>query len=135
MVIDPAKSISGWLFVVSYNKSVSFLKKTLRESVVCNENAGMKYSNELEVNFRETQSILLKEAINKLSPQKRKVLELCKLEGKSYDETAKELRISKHTVKEYLSAAISYIKHDIQKHPNYHSTVVHITILSLLLRF
>lgn len=131
--IDPHLSVSGWLFVVSYNKSLNYLKKTLRESVIrSNEGIKMRVSNEQEINLRETQLTLLEEAIRQLSPQKRKVFDLCKLEGKSYEETAKELDISKHTVKEYLSNAIAYIKVYIRQHPQYHSAYIGADLLAIL---
>ena len=31
--IEPGKSVGGWLFVVSYNKAVKFLHKTVREKI------------------------------------------------------------------------------------------------------
>lgn len=121
--LEPDRSVSGWLFVVSYNKSLNYLKKSLKQSSIhFNEEINLRILNEQEIDLRETQLHLLEEAISQLSPQKRKVFELCKIQGKSYDETAKELAISHHTVKEYLSAAVSYIKSYIRQHPNYHST-------------
>jgi len=32
--LDPEQDILGWLFVVSYNKSISYLKQKLKESLV-----------------------------------------------------------------------------------------------------
>ncbi|MBD0293596.1 MAG: sigma-70 family RNA polymerase sigma factor [Flavisolibacter sp.] len=118
--IDVDQSVSGWLFVVSYNKSVSYLKKALKEPVVDNElNEELQPAEEPEINVREVRFQLLEDAVEQLSPQKKRVFELCKLQGKSYEETAKELNISKHTVKEYLSAAITNVKEYIRKHPDY----------------
>lgn len=129
--IDPEQSVGGWLFVVSYNKSVTFLKKRLREFVLIAKHkvSSPEFEKELQ---NEHQLVLLEEAIKKLSPQKRKVFELCKLEGKSYDETASEMGISKHTVKEYLSGAISYIKLYVQQHPGQQSVFVKATIMFFL---
>lgn len=118
LTIHPDKDIAGWLFVVSYNKSLTWLKKSLRAA-----NAYAKASEqpaESENGVYEAKIQLVKEAIGQLSPQKRKVFELCKLHGKSYDETARELHISKHTVKEYLSASLVCIKEYVRKHPEYH---------------
>ena len=52
----------------------------------------------------------LEEAIENLPTQKRKVFYLCKLKGYTYEEAARTLNISKHTVKEYLSDAVHSIK-------------------------
>jgi RNA polymerase sigma-70 factor (ECF subfamily) len=60
---------------------------------------------------------MLEEAMSRLSPQKRKVFELCKLQGKTYEETASVLQISKYTVKEYLTAAVGSVKEYVHQHP------------------
>jgi RNA polymerase sigma-70 factor (family 1) len=117
--IDVNQSISGWLFVVSYNKSITYLKKSLKDSVNQELTEEIKPTEEPSFNIREVQFQLLEKAVEQLSPQKRKVFELCKLQGKTYHEAAKELNISKHTVKEYLSAAITNIKEYIKTHPDY----------------
>jgi RNA polymerase sigma-70 factor (ECF subfamily) len=48
--------------------------------------------------------------MDQLSPQKRKVFEICKMQGRTYKKAAEELHISKYTVKEYLSEALVSIK-------------------------
>ncbi|MEP7111419.1 MAG: sigma-70 family RNA polymerase sigma factor, partial [Ferruginibacter sp.] len=118
--IDPEQEIGGWLFVVSYNKSVSHLKLKLKESLV---QAALQPT--LEVTIDEDHDLvhaqvnLLAKAIEQLSPQKRRVFELCKLQHKTYEETAEELKLSKHTVKEYLSSAVNSIKEYINQHPEH----------------
>ncbi|MDQ3845642.1 MAG: sigma-70 family RNA polymerase sigma factor [Bacteroidota bacterium] len=132
--IDINQTVSGWLFVVSYNKSISYLKRALKESVISNEwNEEMQPAEESEINVREVQLQLLEDALGQLSPQKKKVFELCKLQGKSYEETARELNISKHTVKEYLSAAIANVKEYIKEHPDYISSLFCPLLLSRFL--
>jgi len=120
MSLDPGQPLPAWLFVVGYNKSINYLKKALRQSVRIihtDDSQLLSLPLEEEADFRDTREKLLAEAMEQLSPQKRKVFELCKLQGKTYEETARELDISKHTVKEYLSTAVSYIKGYIRQHP------------------
>jgi RNA polymerase sigma-70 factor (family 1) len=116
--IDENKPITNWLFTVSFNKSINYLKKVLSESVKLkafqeNEVA----TDDKEINLKEIQLCLIESAVKNLSPQRSKVFDLCKLQGKTYEETAKELNISKHTVKEYLVEAVGNIKEYVQKHP------------------
>lgn len=118
LTINPDQSVSSWLFTVSYNKTINYLKKSLKESVILTDiNEEIQLADEKEINLREIQLYLIEGAVNQLSTQKRKVFDLCKLHGKSYEETAKELNISKHTVKEYLSEAVINIKEYIKQHP------------------
>ena len=115
--LDCRQPIANWLFVVSYNKSLSFLKKKLREPVIYQE---LDYLELAEVAstavYKEQQFQLMEMALRQLSPQKKKVFDLCKMQGKTYAETAEELHISRHTVKEYLSEAVLNIKDYIKKH-------------------
>jgi RNA polymerase sigma-70 factor (ECF subfamily) len=111
-------SVSGWLFVNCYHKSVNWQKKKLLEAKM-NRIIADKLLEESVPDMYEQQMQLLEKAISQLSPQKRKVFELCKLQGKTYSETAKELNISAHTVKEYLAGAMAYIKEYALAHPEY----------------
>jgi len=112
--LDPGKSVAGWLFVCSYNKSVTQLKKDLRHSLSLA--TGTEEIALEDTSDQSEQLGLVTEAIEKLSPQKRKVLELCKMHGKTYEETAREMHISQHTVKEYLSGALHYVRNYIRQH-------------------
>src|SRR5690606_17930644 len=96
--ISLEQSLSGWLFVVSYNQSISYLRKSLRESTVQNKILSQSALQDIydQPPLVEDQYRLMYMAIENLSPQKRKVLELCKIEGMSYEEAAKTLNISKH---------------------------------------
>jgi RNA polymerase sigma-70 factor (family 1) len=53
---------------------------------------------------------LLKKALSRLSPQHRRVYQLCRLDGHTYKEVAEILNISSHTVKEYLTIANQQVK-------------------------
>ena len=118
--LDAGQEISGWLFVVSYNKSISHLKRKLKESLA---QTGLQPTVEDIIDtgddLADTRMGILEKAIEQLSPQKRKVFELCKLQRRTYEEAAEELKISKHTVKEYLSAAVISIREYIKQHPEY----------------
>lgn len=114
--IHPEKSIAGWMFVISYNKAVNWQKKKLLE-VKTQNNIAIKLQEETLPDLYEEQIELLENAIKQLSPQKRRVIELCKLQGKTYKETANELNISAHTVKEYLTGAMATVKEYIISNP------------------
>jgi RNA polymerase sigma factor (sigma-70 family) len=118
MSLDEDKPVANWLFTVSYNKSITCLKRILKEATRFTYLTNRyEATDEKEAELKEVQLSLIEGAVKHLSPQKSKVFVLCKLQGKTYDQTAKELKISRHTVKEYLSDAVINIKDYIKEHP------------------
>ncbi|SHM84399.1 RNA polymerase sigma factor [Chitinophaga sp. CF418] len=116
--INAGQSVAGWLFVISFNLSVDYVRKKLREHTFHRElyNLNIETSNwEDNPAAYEEQYRLLEDAISQLSPKKQKIVTLCKLEGKTYDEVAEELKISRNTVKEHLSIAMTRINEYVQK--------------------
>ncbi len=113
--LKPDLGIAGWLFTTSYRKSLDHLK--MAATITCTDRVeSFSFPDEIStIDEYETRVVLLRQAVNQLSPQKRKVFELCKLKGKTYEEAAHELNISKYTVKEYLSTAVILIKEYIQR--------------------
>ncbi|MBV8253017.1 MAG: RNA polymerase sigma factor [Chitinophaga sp.] len=110
--------VSGWLFVISFHLSVSHIRKKVREHALHKDllsmsEEGMEGVENLQV--QEEQFKLLMEGIAQLSPRKRDIVTLCKLEGKTYAEAAAELNISRHTVKEHLSIAMSLLNEYMQR--------------------
>ena len=58
---------------------------------------------------------LVGEALNSLSPQRRKIYELCKIDNKTYDEVARELNISSNTVKTHIKQTLALLRTYIRK--------------------
>jgi RNA polymerase sigma factor (sigma-70 family) len=110
--IDREKTVGGWLFVVSYNKAIKFLNKAVREKIGVSDEGitGIAETPEVDIQATEYQYYLINEAIRSLPPKKKKVFILCKLEGMTYEEAALALGISPHTVKEYVSSSLKFVK-------------------------
>ena len=110
--ISRERSVAGWLFVVSYNKSLKFLKTAIRKNISSLHDLALEPADEHDPSPAETelQLSIIDEAIGQLPTQKRLAFTLCKLEGKTYEEAARILGISAHTVKEYLSAASRFVR-------------------------
>lgn len=115
--IKTEQSVAGWLFVISFNLSVNHTRKRLREQTLQKKLAAIEPDSGIPGGtiLYEEQYQLLESAIEQLSPQKRKVVTLCKLEGKTYEEAAGELKISRNTVKEHLQAAMVNLNDYIRK--------------------
>ena len=77
--------------------------------------------------FLNAQVSLLQKAIAQLSPQKRGVFELCKLQKQTYLQAAKELQISKHTLLEFLFGAIASFKDYIRQHHQHAAKILYLS--------
>ncbi len=69
------------------------------------------------------------EAISRLPRQRQLVFKLCKLEGKSYDEVASILKISKGTINDHIIKANKSIKQYLQSQKGYSYEVLAIMII------
>ena len=112
--IDPAKGASGWLFVVSYNKAASYLKKKLREAAILEPEtdlAELAVADELaDEELYTNQLALVEEAVAHLPARKQAVFRLCRFEGKSAEEVAAATGISVASVKDYLKQSTRFIR-------------------------
>jgi RNA polymerase sigma-70 factor (ECF subfamily) len=84
----------------------------------------------VNADLKKEQLAAIEKAIDQLSPQKRKVFELCKVQGRTYKKAAEELHISKYTVKEYLSEALVSIKKYIGEHPRQTGVVIYFLVFT-----
>jgi len=131
LLIDPNQDIAGWLFVVCHHKSVDQLKRKLRQSIAEKVlQPVIEDPHTFEIDIEEEQIRAIERAVDQLSPQKRKVFELCKVQHRTYEKAAEELHISKYTVKEYLAEAIVSIKKHIRQHPTQAGLFIHFVMLS-----
>ena len=70
---------------------------------------------ETDQDFREVEA-LLKEAVQRLPVQRRKVYQLVREEGLSHAEIADRLQISKHTVRNHVAEALQEIRIYLREH-------------------
>lgn len=102
-------SFSSYLFRICHNKAINALQKIavdnrLRYGVLYHLQTLSALHTQDAAALKEYDQ-LLEDALDTLPPQRRKVFLLCREEGKTYDETAAELGISRNTVKEHMVKA------------------------------
>lgn len=116
--INFEQPVVNWIFVISFNLSIDYTRKKLREQELHRKLLADTYIIPQNGSVYEDYYQLLKRAIEQLSPQKQRIVKLCKLEGMTYEEAAAEMKISRHTVKEYLSAAMASLGEYVRQHAN-----------------
>lgn len=110
--INSAQCLAGWLSVVSHNKAINHLNKSIKSVLVDNNIDPLEIANfpEITETTFDIQLGLLNEAIDKLPSSKKAAFTMCKLQGKTYNEAATILGISPNTVKEHIVLATKFIK-------------------------
>lgn len=117
--IDPDQSVGNWLFVVSYHRSLTFLKKKLRENIVPAVEpalADIAEEQQMDERYYGAQLDILNTAVERLPLHKQKVFRLYHFENKSFDEIAQELNLSVGSVKFYLKQSRSFIRQYVSGH-------------------
>lgn len=68
-----------------------------------------------ELQVKELQ-VIYKQQLEKLSPQRRRVYEMSRLENKSYSEIAEDLNLSVNTVENYMVASLAFFRKNLKEH-------------------
>lgn len=115
------KSFAGYIYRVGQNLVYDFYQKLQRDKQLYREFktiATEKYTHiEETLQYRENEA-LLQQAMRALSPQQKKMYQLCKLEGWSYKQAGELLGISAFTVKEHLVKANRSIRNHLNGKAN-----------------
>lgn len=123
----------SYLLRSCHNKVVDFYRQLAKDRQL-QESLLYQYEQELEHSPNSKQELLkldalAEEALSTLSPQRRKVFELCRRQGKTYNQVADELGISPQTVKEHMANALSSLRRFLHKRTDL------VTLLLLLKKY
>ena len=118
--ITEIQNFEAFLYKVAHNKAIDFFRAAKRSQAlqqalweaITEAPAADNADNRLI--FKNTDA-LIKEAINQLSPQRKKVFELRHYEDLSYAEIAATLNLSSNTVRNHLAASLQFIRDYLEK--------------------
>jgi RNA polymerase sigma-70 factor (family 1) len=117
--LKPELSIKSYLFTITRNDAISFLKKAANNKKMREEifYSSQKHVYSTERYIREgALEIIKEEALELLTPRKRLIFEMSRNEGKSYEEIAIELGISPNTVRNQMSRSLETLRNFLLKH-------------------
>lgn len=124
--LDPERYLA-YLYKIAENLVYDRLRKAAREkrlSVDYFAHIIEAYSHIEEGIFDKELLAVLQRGIQQLPEQRRRVFELCKIEGKSYEEVSQLLSISVATVNSHITNANASIKAYFKQHPELASMVL-----------
>jgi RNA polymerase sigma-70 factor (ECF subfamily) len=99
-------NFKAWLFVISKNHTLNCLRKLVKERQQQQQwLQGQETEQLLDETPSEEKFQLIDQAISQLPPQQKKVFMLSRYKRMKYEEIARELNLSRETVKYYLQTA------------------------------
>lgn len=114
-------TFGGYLFQSGRNIVHDFFRRLDREQVLYAKIRNIvteEYSHVEESLLAKENLDLLQQAINQLSPQRRRAFELCKMDGLSYKQASEVMGISLSTLKDHMAQAREsireYLNHRLQ---------------------
>jgi RNA polymerase sigma-70 factor (ECF subfamily) len=116
--ISSIHNMEAWLYRITENKVFDFLRKassdTRMRQVIWGNMEQIANEAEQYVAAKEY-NLIIQKAIHQLPPQRRLIYQLNKEDGMNYQQIAKELQISRHTVKNQLSSAVQSVRRFLER--------------------
>lgn len=116
------KNFEGYLRTITRNLIMDFFRKAARsrelQAKLIQNMQSLQQTHVEELIERELRR-LHQQAIERLSPQRKKVYLLSREEEMSYDEIASHLGISKHTVRNQIASSIKSIREYLASHSEF----------------
>ncbi|MEX1212164.1 MAG: RNA polymerase sigma-70 factor [Balneolaceae bacterium] len=119
--LDPDRSLSGFIHTIARNFSLNHLKRAgydheLRGRIWEEIQDSQQRIRQEEDLFAEESNRLLQEAVDALSPRKRLIFKLSRMEGYTHEVIALRLNISKNTVKNHIVQASKDVRDYLIRH-------------------
>lgn len=119
--ITVTTSLQAYLYRFARNKAINQLSQialhdSIKDEIMHRMQAGMYGRNVSEEIDWKNYERLVNQAVTSLPKQRREAFELCRVQGKSYEEAAAIMNISRNTLKEHLGLAVKSIKAYLLKH-------------------
>jgi RNA polymerase sigma-70 factor (ECF subfamily) len=115
--IDIHLSFESFLFTIAYNTSISLLRKRVSETKSREYLRSLQQINTTddaieEIKFKELND-KLESLVNKLTPRKKEIYLLSRVDGFTHKEIAHKLNISENTVKNHIVTTLKFLKSHI----------------------
>jgi len=109
------RDLEAYLFKIAHRRAIDFFRSTKRspelQDAIWEAMAAVPGQDDADTLIhRKNVEQLIKEAVNQLSPQRKRVFELRNLEDMSYAEIGETMQLSSNTVRNHLAAAVQSIR-------------------------
>ncbi|MCX2451996.1 RNA polymerase sigma-70 factor [Pedobacter sp. PLR] len=116
--LNEVRSFKAYLFIMARNHTLNSLKKAMRSDVAMAEvlSSFVEQRNDTEEELLSKEYLqYLEKALSELPVRTREIFKLCRQEGKSYDEVACALGISRNAVKNHMVGSMKILSASVKK--------------------
>ena len=105
------QNFSNYIYVVGRNQVIAALRKKIIDTAAADTAALREdlLSPDLRLEGKDAYKMLM-EGVERLTPQQKLVFRLSRLEGLSHEEIARQLGLSKNTVKVHMVIALNFLR-------------------------
>lgn len=131
-------NLEPYLLTLSRNKALDLLRSREREAKndrIRTQNWSESHNETEEAILLQDTNALLKQGIEQLPPQQKKVYQLCQQQGLKYEEAAVELNLSPLTVKTHMQQALRFLRRYMSSHADLGLVLVIFTLENFTDRF
>jgi len=120
-LFENVDNVEGYIFTIARHITIRHLRKAATDADFLRELEGYMHTEPHQSNIENKLAVadfdkLLNEALDQLSPQRRKVYELSRKQGLTMDEIASLLNLSRNTIKNHLVEALSQVRNYLRQH-------------------
>jgi RNA polymerase sigma-70 factor (ECF subfamily) len=118
--INPELSFTGYLYRIARNHVIKTIEKlatdqVMRQQLLNQLDEPVAAHPEQLVRAKEYDR-LFREALEQMPPQRLKVFKLCRQEGKSYEEAAEILGVSRNAIKKHMVLSMRFIYNYVHRY-------------------
>lgn len=118
-ILHEVDNLDGYIFTIARNRTLNYLRKAAYDTRLLRElqdRAMPQYNNVEDRAVVSEYEQLLRDALSRLSPQRRRVYQLSRDGGMNHEEIAEQLHLSRNTVKNHMVEALRFIRSYLGQH-------------------
>ena len=120
------ENMNAYLYRVCHNEAISGLRRMAKETLILAElqHEGIPLLPDVDPASQREIRASIQQAVNKLSPQQRKIFLLSRQDGLKHKQIAEQLGVSINTIKTHLGQALRFLREEVGQQYKLQATAI-----------
>jgi RNA polymerase sigma-70 factor (ECF subfamily) len=114
------ENLNGYIFRIAQNHAIDQMRKTANDIILFNseyvDQPDTSTPNPIDLLMDKELSVAINEAIERLTPQQKKVFTYHRIDGLPHEEIARKMKLSISTVQNHMQRALVSVKAYLEEH-------------------